>query len=68
MERMVFNVDEVAEILQTTAPAVRKQIKAGRLKAFKLGRVLIRKEDLSEFMSNSVGLDVYPDQPVVLEV
>lgn len=57
IERKVFNVDEVAEILQTSATTVRKLISRGDLKCLRLGRVLIRNADLDDFLQSAVGKD-----------
>lgn len=67
MERKVYNVDEVAEILQTTAPRIRKLIHKGYLKAFRIGRVLIRNEDLDEFLAGASGKDYTEGDPVELK-
>ena len=55
--RKVYNVTEVAEILQTSPQRVRKLINNGYLKAFRLGRLLIRNDDLDEFLLSAVGKD-----------
>lgn len=66
MNRKVYNVTEVAEILQTTPQRVRTLIKNGYLKAFRLGRLLIRNDDLDEFLLSAVGKDFTDGVPVEL--
>ncbi len=68
MERKVFNVDEVAEILQTSSITVRKLINTGQLKAFRIGRLLVRNDDLNVFLENAVGLDYTGQGPKTLEL
>lgn len=67
MERKVYNVDEVAEILQTTAPRIRKLINKGYLKAFKLGRTLVRNADLDDFLAGAPGKDYTDGDPIELK-
>lgn len=64
--RKVYNVTEVAEILQTSPQRVRKLISNGYLKAFRLGRLLIRNDDLDEFLLSAVGKDFTDGVPVEL--
>lgn len=64
--RKVYNVTEVAEILQTSPQRVRKLINNGYLKAFRLGRLLIRNDDLDEFLLSAVGKDFTDGVPVEL--
>ena len=64
--RKVYNVTEVAEILQTSPQRVRKLINNGYLKAFRLGRLLIRNDDLDEFLLSAVGKDFTDGVPVKL--
>lgn len=64
--RKVYNVTEVAEILQTSPQRVRKLINNGYLKAFRLGRLLIRNDDLDEFLLSAVGKDFTDGVPVDL--
>lgn len=66
MERKVFNVAEVAEILQTSEQRVRALINGGHLKAFRLGRLLVRNADLDLFLSEAVGKDYTGSVPVML--
>lgn len=66
MERKVYNVTEVAEILQTSPQRVRKLINNGYLKAFRLGRLLIRNDDLDNFLLSAVGKDFTDGAPVEL--
>lgn len=47
-----YTVDEVAEIIHRTPDAVRKHIKAGRLKAQKVGRAwYVTEKTLTEFIT-----------------
>ena len=64
--RKVYNVDEVAEILQTSSIKVRNLIKFGYLKAFRIGRVLVRDKDRDAFLETAVGLDFTAAGPVPL--
>lgn len=49
---MIYTVEQVAEILQVSVATVRKHIKAGRLKGFRVGPLLrVKKEDLDRFMN-----------------
>lgn len=68
MERKVYNVDEVADILQTSGYKVRALVKNGYLKAFRLGRILIRNEDLDEFLASAVGQDFTDGSPAELSI
>jgi excisionase family DNA binding protein len=48
---MVYTVEEVAGILKVSVQTVRKLIKEGKLKAFRVGLQLrVRKEDLDRYM------------------
>lgn len=64
--RKVYNVDEVAEILQTSPQRIRKLVNGGYLKAFRLGRILIRNDDLDNFLLSAVGKDFTDGDPVEL--
>lgn len=64
--KKVYNIDEVAEMLQTSHVTVRGLIKKGYLKAFKLGRYLIRDKDIDDFLESAVGKDFTGDEPVNL--
>lgn len=68
MERKVFNVTEVAEILQTSPKRIRDLINYGHLKAFRLGRILVRNSDLDDFLLSAVGKDYTDGRPVELEI
>ena len=50
LPRKVFNVAEVAEILQTSEVTIRSYISQGELKAFKIGRILISEKALDDFV------------------
>lgn len=51
---MVYTVEQVANLLQTTPQTVRRLIKEKKLKAFRVGMQLrIKKEDLDEYMRTS---------------
>ena len=64
--KKVYNIDEVAEMLQTSHVTVRGLIKKGYLKAFKLGRYLIRDKDIDDFLESAVGKDFTGGEPVSL--
>lgn len=66
-DQFCYTVSEIAEIFTTTEPRVRQLIKGGYLKAFRLGKLLIRKEDLLEFMQSAVGYDMTNGDKVKLE-
>ena len=69
MAKKVYNIDEVAESLQTSHVTIRGLIKNGYLKAFKLGgRYLIRDKDIDEFLESAIGFDYTGGCPVSLEV
>lgn len=54
----LFNVAEVAEILQCNENFVHKLRKAGLLKFMRLGRYKCREETLAEFLEEYDGMDV----------
>lgn len=50
---IVYNLDEVAEILQVTRRTIYNHLKAGNLKAVKIGKYWkVSKENLQEFIMN----------------
>lgn len=54
----LFNVTEVAEILQCNENFVHKLRKSGLLKFMRLGRYKCREETLAEFLEKYDGMDV----------
>lgn len=64
--KKVYNIEEVAEMLQTSHVTIRGLIKKGYLKAFKLGRYLIRDKDIDDFLESAVGKDFTGGEPVSL--
>lgn len=58
MEKMLYTVPEVAEILQCNESTVYKLKKAGLLPFLKLGRYKCRREALEEFLRKYEGYDV----------
>ena len=64
--KKVYNIDEVAEMLQTSHVTIRGLIKKGYLTAFKLGRYLIRDKDIDDFLESAVGMDFTGGEPVTL--
>lgn len=51
MDKLVYTVNEVADILQTTRQKVMYYIHAGKLKAFKLGYWKISNAALNNFIA-----------------
>lgn len=54
----LFNVAEVAEILQCNQNFVHELRKSGLLKFMKLGRYKCREETLAEFLAKYDGMDI----------
>lgn len=52
LPRKVFSVSEVSKILQTSEVTVRGYIANGKLKAFRIGRILISEKALDSFISD----------------
>ncbi len=50
LPRKVFNVAEVALILQTSETTVRSYVSRGELKALKIGRILVSEKALDDFI------------------
>lgn len=53
----VFTVKEASILLKTDEPTVRRLIEKGFLKALKLGRLKVRKEEIQRFLSWGEGKD-----------
>ena len=53
MDKIIFTVSEVAEILRVNKVFVYDLIKARRLRAVKIGSTKIYKKDLLEFIENN---------------
>lgn len=53
----VFTVKEASILLKTDEPTVRRLIDKGFLKALKLGRLKVRKEEIQRFLSWGEGKD-----------
>lgn len=58
MEKMVFTVKEVAEIIHTNTSYVYSLIRTGLLPALKLGSYKVRRESLVEFLKAYEGEDL----------
>ena len=58
MEKLLYTVSEVAELLQCNASAVYKLKNMGLLRFLKLGRYKCRKETLEEFLKTYEGYDI----------
>lgn len=58
MEKVIYTVKEVAELLKTNVDYVHKLRKAGILPFIKLGSYKIRKEALEEFLAKFEGYDL----------
>lgn len=55
-----MNIDEVAAFLKVSERTVTREVKAGKLKAFKVGRALkFRRDDVEAYMRNQ---EVQPGQ------
>ena len=57
-EKMLYNVKEVAEIMQTNTAYVYKLIKSKKLLAIKLGSYKVRCETLNNFFAANEGNDL----------
>ncbi|KAF5044726.1 Helix-turn-helix domain protein [anaerobic digester metagenome] len=55
LPRKVFNVAEVALILQTSETTVRSYVSRGELKALKIGRILVSEKALDDFIVSKEG-------------
>ena len=54
MANDVLTLEEVAQILRVSIPTVRKLIREGRLKSFRVGaQVRIRRDELEKYMSSA---------------
>lgn len=63
MEQQVYTVQEAADILKVHPETVKRAIKAGRLKAFKMGKgIRISKPDLAEFYRSYGGGKLFEDE------
>lgn len=58
MDKMIFTVKEVSEIIHTNQTYVYSLIKSGLLPALKLGSYKIRKETLAKFLEDYEGCDL----------
>lgn len=58
MDKLVFTVKEVSEIIHTNRSYVYSLIKAGLLPALKLGSYKIRRETLLKFLEEYEGHDL----------
>ena len=64
MEKQVFSLKEVAELLDCHTETIRRAIKAGKLKAAKVGRdYRISKPDLDEYWKDKGGGRLFSDDP-----
>lgn len=54
---LVFTVKEASILLKTDEPTVRRLIDKGFIKALKLGRLKVRKEEIERFLSWAEGKD-----------
>lgn len=65
MDKIVFTVKEVSEIIHTNQSYVYKLINAGLLPALKLGSYKIRKESLLRFLEEYEGYDLTKPEKIV---
>lgn len=54
---LVFTVKEASILLKTDEPTVRRLIDKGFLKALKLGRLKVRRDEIERFLSWAEGKD-----------
>lgn len=54
---LVFTVKEASILLKTDEPTVRRLIDKGFLKALKLGRLKVRREEIEKFLAWAEGKD-----------
>lgn len=65
MEKMLYTVPEVAEILQCSQNYVHSLRKAGLLVFLKIGRYKCRKETLEKFLADYEGKDITDPHNIV---
>lgn len=53
----IYTVKEVSTLLKTDEPTVRRLIDKGFMKALKLGRLKVRKEEIERFLAWGEGKD-----------
>ena len=58
VDKLVYSVAEISEMLGVNKNRVYSFIKAGILPCIDVGHIVVRREDLAEFLENSRGLDV----------
>lgn len=58
MEKVIYTIKEVSELLKTNVEYVHKLRKSGLLPCIKLGSYKVRKEALDEFLAKYEGLDL----------
>lgn len=54
---LIFTIKEASILLKTDEPTVRRLIDKGFIKALKLGRLKVRKEEIERFLSWAEGKD-----------
>ena len=64
MEKMLYTVADVAEVLQCNESTVYKLKNVGLLPFLKLGRYKCRKEALEEFLEKYEGFDITDPQHI----
>lgn len=55
---LLYTVPELAERLETSKPAIRALIRAGRLRALKLGSLKVTAKEVDRFLEENVGKDL----------
>lgn len=58
MEKVIYTIKEVSELLKTNIEYVHKLRKAGLLPCIKLGSYKVRKEALEKFLAKYEGQDL----------
>lgn len=68
MDKIIFTVKEVSEIIHTNQTYVYKLINVGILPAIKLGSYKIRKESLLKFLEDYEGYDLTNPEKVIYNI
>lgn len=55
---LLYTVPELAERLETSKPAIRALIRAGLLRALKLGSLKVTAKEVDRFLEENVGKDL----------
>lgn len=58
MEKVLYSVEEAAELLITTKNRVYTLIHEGHIRAMKLGHLKIPRKEIMTFLDNNIGKDL----------